>query len=239
MNIRCMIVDDEPLAREILRLHLSRLEGWQILKECKSAMEAYEFLVHEKVDLIFLDIQMPRVLGTDFLRSLKDPPKVIFTTAYSEYAVQGFDLNAIDYLLKPITFDRLAQAALKAETALGREPAKAVITKDPGTNTTAADHLFIKQENKQVKVMFGDILFLEARRDFTMIQLRDKKLLAGFHLKLLEEMLPSNEFMRVHRSYIVRLKSVDAVFGNTLELQGFQIPISAAHKDAVATALNL
>lgn len=236
-----MIVDDEPLAREVLRLHLRRLDGWVVIKECKSAMEAYEFLVHDSVDVIFLDIQMPKILGTDFLRSLKDPPKIVLTTAYSEYAVQGFDLNVVDYLLKPITFERFMQAAEKTRTSLGlAHPVQSGFSEpsSPGTSQQP-NYVFIKQESKQVKVLFEDILFLEARRDFTVLQLKDKKLLASLHLKLLEEMLPAADFMRVHRSYVVRLKAVDAVFGNTLEMQGFQVPVSTAHKEAVALALKL
>jgi two-component system LytT family response regulator len=237
--INCLIVDDEPLAREVIRLHISRLQGWHVVEECKTAMEALEVLINQKIDLIFLDIQMPKIQGTDFLRSLKDPPKIVFTTAFADYAVQGFELNAVDYLLKPITFERFAQAAAKVEAALDPAAVKTPVPAGRQNPVESDDYIFIKQDNRQIKVLFNDILFLEARRDFTMIQLKDKKLLAGFHLKMLEGMLPAAQFMRVHRSYIVRLKAVDVVYGNTLELQGFQVPVSAAHKEALTAALKL
>ena len=237
--INCLIVDDEPLAREVLSLHLSGLPGWNIVQECQSATEALEAMINHKIDVIFLDIQMPRIQGTDFLRSLKDPPLVIFTTAHPGYAVEGFELNAVDYLLKPVTPERFMRAITKLEAIL--QPAIATNSADKSKEQSSVneDHIFIRQDNRQVKVLFDDILFLEAKRDFTQIQLKNKKLLAGFHLKMLEGMLPSNLFMRVHRSYIVRLKAIDVVYGNTVELQGFQVPVSSTHKDELSAALKL
>ncbi|MEO6001019.1 MAG: LytTR family DNA-binding domain-containing protein [Chitinophagaceae bacterium] len=237
--INCLIVDDEPLAREVIRLHISKLAGWNILQECVSAMEAYEALINHNIQVIFLDIQMPRIQGTDFLRSLKNPPKIIFTSAHPGYAVEGFELNAIDYLLKPITFDRFNQAIAKVEQQL-----KPGLTVTPSSSHQSRpdrqeDFIFIKQDTRLVKVSFADILFLEARRDFTQIHLKDKKLLAGFHLKMLEDMLPSSLFMRVHRSYIVRLSAIEALSGNIIEMKGFQIPVSSANREVLAQALKI
>ncbi len=238
--INCIIVDDEPLAREIICLHLAQLPGWRMVQQCINAMEAYEALINHNIQVIFLDVQMPRILGVNFLRSLKDPPKIIFTTAHSNYAVEGFELNAIDYLLKPITFNRFKQAVTKAEQQLAQgtvaiSEVPAVVMPSP----THEDFIFIKQDNRLVKVSFADILFLEARRDFTQIQLTDKKILAGFHLKMLEDMLPSSLFMRVHRSYIVKLNAIEALTGNTIEIKGFQIPVSSANRNTLALALRI
>lgn len=239
--INCLIIDDEPLAREVLSLHLSGLPGWNIVKQCQSASEALETMINYKIDIIFLDIQMPRIQGTDFLRSLKDPPLVIFTTAHPGYAVEGFELNAVDYLLKPVTPERFMKAIAKVEAMLRPVPNTVSTNIDTAKEQSSIneDHIFIRQDNRQVKVLFDDILFLEAKRDFTQIQLKNKKLLAGFHLKMLEGMLPSRLFMRVHRSYIVRLKAIDAVYGNTVELQGFQVPVSNAHRDELSSVLKL
>ncbi len=238
--IDCIIVDDEPLARDIIRMHLSQLPGWNIVQECINAMEAYEALINHNIQVIFLDIQMPRIQGMDFLRSLKKPPEIIFTTAHATYAVEGFELNAIDYLLKPITFDRFKQAITKVEQQLAQNTS--VISNVPAINILPPAHedfIFIKQDSRLVKVSFADILFLEARRDFTQIQLKDKKMLAGFHLKMLEDMLPSSLFMRVHRSYIVKLSAIEVVTGNIIEIMGFRIPVSSSNRNALAVALRI
>lgn len=237
--INCLIVDDEPLAREIIRMHISKLQGWNIAGECINAMEAYEALINHNIQVMFLDVQMPRILGTDFLRSLKNPPKIIFTTAHPAYAVEGFELNATDYLLKPVTFDRFKQAIAKVEQQFNQSSATVIPEQSSTITPPKENYIFIKQDGKMIKVMFADILFLEAKRDFTMIQLKEKKLLAGFHLKMLEDMLPSSLFMRVHRSYIVRLGAIDTLYGNTVELNGFQIPVSTSSRDALSAALGI
>jgi len=237
--INCLIVDDEPLAREVIRMHISKLQGWNIAGECINAMEAYEALINHNIQVMFLDVQMPRILGTDFLRSLKNPPKIIFTTAHPAYAVEGFELNATDYLLKPVTFDRFKQAITKVEQQLNHTSTSVPIEQSSPIAQPKEDYIFIKQDGRMVKVSFADILFLEAKRDFTMIQLKEKKLLAGFHLKMLEDMLPAALFMRVHRSYIVKLSAIDALYGNTVELQGFQIPVSTSSREALSAALRI
>lgn len=238
--INCIIVDDEPLARDVISMHVSKMPGWNIVQKCSNAMEAYEALINHHVQVIFLDIQMPRIQGMDFLRSLKNPPKIIFTTAFSSYAVEGFELNAVDYLLKPITFGRFKQAIAKVEQELTHSTP--VVFEIPGNVPLPAAHedfIFIKQDNRLVKVSFGDILFLEARRDFTQLQLKDKKILAGFHLKMLEDMLPSSLFMRVHRSYIVKLSAIEVLTGNTIEMKGFLVPVSNSNRNALALALRI
>lgn len=242
--IRCMIVDDEPLARQMIRLHLDRCPGWQVVQECMNALEAYEALHRAPVDVLFLDIQMPHIKGNDFLRSLKSPPLVVFTTAYADYALEGYTLNVVDYLLKPVTFARFLQAVQKVEQQLRLPaPAQGALQPPPPAPLQPApvqeDFIFIRQDHRLVKVPYADILFLEAKRDFTKIYLKNKTLLAGFHLKMLEDMLPPAHFMRVHRSYMVALRAITALYGNTIEVEGHAVPVSTAYRDALNAYLKL
>lgn len=230
--IKCLIVDDEPLARKLIAGHIEKLSGWSIVAQCKNAVEAYEIIVKEKVDILFLDVNMPVISGVDFYRSLKNPPYLVFTTAYPEYAVEGFELEAVDYLVKPITFDRFLKAAERInEKLLLRDRSD-----DPFIKTDPADpsdHIFIKHFGKLVKVFFNEILYLEAHKDSVKFVLKTDELLAGMTLKEAEEALPSSNFLRVHRSFIVSVKAITAMFGNTIEIGKLQIPIGGNYKGAV------
>jgi DNA-binding LytR/AlgR family response regulator len=239
--INCLIVDDEPIARQVLKTHLSFFPNWHLVKECTKAAEAYEQLHYSPVEVMFLDIQMPFINGTDFLRSLKNPPLVVFTTAYSHYAVEGFELMAVDYLLKPITFDRFKQALFKVQEKLGMPIVFVQEKTVPALQTDAdsADYLFLKQDYKLVKVRFDEILYLEAQRDFTKVYLKDRILLASLHLKMMDDLLPSTRFVRTHRSYTVALAAVTALYGNMLEIGLHKIPIGGNYKDDVVAALKL
>lgn len=238
--INCIIVDDEPLARDMIRLHLSSFPGWHIVQECMNALEAYEALLENKVQVMFLDIQMPKIKGNDFLRSLKSPPLVVFTTAYADFAVEGFELNVFDYLLKPVTPERFRQCVEKVESFLFTDRAENIDVQQPAAMPDQTNnYLFIRQDNKLVKVMYDDILFLEARRDFTKIYLKDRSILTGYHLKMMEEMLPASQFLRVHRSYMIAVKAVTAVYGNTVEINSFQVPVGANYKETLHTALKI
>jgi DNA-binding LytR/AlgR family response regulator len=223
-----MIVDDEPLARDILQTYIARIPGWELKKSCINAVEAY---------VMFLDIQMPVVTGVDFLRSLKNPPLVIFTTAYAEHAVTGFELNAVDYLVKPIVFERFQQAIEKvnARLAILEAPVKTA-GQQP---IPAPDYFFIKQDSRLVKIDYSEVLYMEAQRDYTYIYLRDKKILAGMHLKALEELIQSPPLFRVQRSYIVNLDAIKAINGNVLEIAGKEIPIGANYKDELFRLLRI
>jgi DNA-binding LytR/AlgR family response regulator len=226
-----MIVDDEPIAREILKKHIAATPGLLLLKSCINAMEAYEGLHQHAVDLLFLDIQMPVITGIDFLRSLRQPPLVVFTTAYHQYAVEGFELNSVDYLMKPITYDRFFQAVQKAEERRGLRTEK--IAAPP------ADYLFIRQDSRLVKVPFDAIRYVEAEKDFSTVYLQDKKLLAGMHLKLFEDQLPADRFLRIHRSYMVNLSRITAVTGNLVELDRTELPIGAHYKEELMRRLGI
>jgi DNA-binding LytR/AlgR family response regulator len=229
-EIRCMIVDDEPIARDILRNHIGATPGLQLLKSCMNASEAYEGLHEHAIDLIFLDIQMPVITGTDFLRSLRNPPLVIFTTAYHNYAVEGFELNSVDYLLKPITYERFYQAIQKVRERMAVKPVQVQIP---------VDYIFIKQDSRLVRIHFNDIRYIEAEKDFSTVFTTDKKWLAGMHLKMFESMLPEQQFFRVHRSYIVNLSKISSINGNMVELGQTQIPIGANYRPELMKKLGI
>jgi DNA-binding LytR/AlgR family response regulator len=226
-----MIVDDEPLAREILKNHVAATPGLTLVKTCMNASEAYEGLHQNQVDLIFLDIQMPVITGTEFLRSLRTPPLVIFTTAYQNYAIEGFELNSVDYLLKPITYERFYQAIQKAKDRM--------MMKGPATHHRAIDYIFIKQDSRLVRVNFDNIRYIEAEKDFSSVYTADKRLLAGMHLKMFESMLPENLFVRTHRSFIVNVNKVSSINGNVVELGQTQVPIGANYKENLLKKLHI
>lgn len=230
-KLHCIIVDDEPLARGLVAAYVSKLENWEIRASCRSVAEAYEALYQNDIDVIFLDINMPNVNGIDFLTTLKNPPHVIFTTAYAEYAAKAFDLNAVDYLVKPITEVRFREAIDKVERLLGI-PAAPVVPEEK-------DHFFLKQDSKLVKVLFADILYVEALKDFSKVFLKEKVLLASAHLKLMEDLLPPSRFLRVHRSYIVALQAITAVNGNVVEIGKQEIPVGTTYKDELMKRLRL
>jgi len=232
IKLNCLIVDDEPIARNLLEGYIERIPEVLLIKKCKNATEAYEALHETPIDLIFLDIQMPTITGTEFLRSLRRPPLVIFTTAFANFAVEGFELNSVDYLLKPITFERFYQAVQKAidrKTPLHPQP----IPETP-------DYIFVKQDSKLVRVNHVDIDFIRAEKDFCWIFCAaDVKYFVSMHLKMLEEMLPENKFQRVHRSYLVNLSRIKTLKGNTLTLGSEEIPIGTNYRQLLMEKLRL
>lgn len=223
-----MIVDDEPIARDILTSYISRIPALHLVKSCRNATEAYEGLYEHTVDLLFLDIQMPVITGTEFLRSLRKPPMVVFTTAYSQFAVEGFELYAVDYLLKPITFERFYQAVQKAMERTTPPPAAA-----------PPDYLFIKQDGRFLRLNHADIDYIEAEKDFCYVHQGAKKLLVSMHLKLFEAQLPVQQFIRVHRSYMVNVAKIRALQGNIIEINAAEIPVGASYKDGLTKRLGL
>ena len=230
-EIKCMIVDDEPIARDIIRNHIAATPGLSLVKSCMNASEAYEGLHEHEVNLIFLDIQMPVITGTDFLRSLRNPPLVVFTTAYHNYAVEGFELNSVDYLLKPITYERFYQAIQKVRDRLTIQPAQQA--------AAVVDYIFIKQDSRLVRIHFDQIRYVEAEKDFSTVFTTDKKLLAGMHLKMFESMLPADRFFRVHRSFIVNLSKISSINGNMVEIGQAEIPIGANYKNQLMKKLGI
>lgn len=229
--INYLIVDDEPQARKLLQTYMADVPNYRLVKLCSNAMEAYEALQTSNIDLMFLDIKMPLVSGTDFLRSLKKPPLVIFTTAFNKYALEGYELNVIDYLLKPIALPRLLQAL---------EKVKAKLNEFATVNTShEPDYLFIKSENKLIKVNIADLLLIEGLQNYVKLHLKDRVILATYTMKALESMLPDKHFLRVHRSYIIPVKTIIAIDGNIIETTYQQVQIGTSFRNSVMQHVNL
>lgn len=223
MNLRCLIVDDEPMARKGLEEYVKDIPFLELAGTCESAMRAKEFLLQNKVDLMLLDINMPQVTGIEFLKSLENPPLVIFTTAHPDYALESYALDVMDYLVKPIMFDRFQRAVQKAQEYYTLR----VSTK------SAPDFFFIKCDHVFEKVFFNDVLYVEAMQNYCILHTVTRKLIAYITLSGLEEKLPSTRFMKVHKSYIVNLEKVTALDGNDLFITKAQIPISRNLKEDV------
>src|SRR5678815_3121101 len=208
-KISCLAVDDEPPALDVLRKYISSVQSLELVGTCSDAVEALNSIRQRSVDLIFLDIQMPQILGTDFLRTLKNPPKVIFTTAYRKYAVEGFELDAVDYLLKPISFERFLKAVNKVlQLNIGSAQAMPTSATKEKQNGESNSFLYFRAERKMVKVFFRDILFVEGLKDYIRIVTDNKTIITKYVLSTLEEMLPANEFLRIHKSYIIALSLI-------------------------------
>lgn len=222
MKYKCIIVDDEPLARELIASHLANFDNFELVDSFENALKAYAFLESNTIDLMFLDIEMPLLKGNDFLKKLKNPPKVIFTTAYREYALEGYELNVIDYLLKPITFDRFFASI---------EKFKQLQIPKTSENSTYEDHIFVSSGSKNIKIIFDHILYIESLKDYITIHLENGK---SHHLKqnisAFEKVLDSN-FVRVHRSYIIQAKKLTAYSKNEVEINAIEIPIGSSYKE--------
>lgn len=229
MKISCLIVDDEPLAQDVLNDYVKQAPQLELMGVCNNAIEALEKMKLNAVDLIFLDIQMPEITGIDFLRSLKDPPMVIFTTAYQNYAIEGFELNAIDYLLKPFSKDRFIKAVKKAEELFK-------LKEDHSQKED--NYIFIKSDQKLQKVYYNDILYIEALADYVKIHTPDKRYITLQTMKNMESKLPDKFFKRVHRSYIVALDKIMTLVGSAVEVDGQKIPIGKNYKEAFFDALD-
>jgi len=232
--INCLIVDDEPLAREIIQTHIHKIPNWTVTETCINAEEAYESLLKHDIDVLFLDIQMPVISGVEFLQSLRNPPLVIFTTAYSEYALKGFELNVVDYLLKPISYSRFYQAIEKAN--------KKITTKseEQKTDTKDISYFFVKHDGKLLKIIFSEILYIKAEQEYSHIFTKNKKLLVSMHLKLLEGILPEKVFTRIHRSYLIPQEITTSIYGNTIQIgDDIQLPIGSKYKENLMQKLKI
>lgn len=225
--INCLIIDDEPLARKGLKEYISDVEFLELRGEFENPLKAMDTIVNEKIDLIFLDIQMPKITGLEFLKTLSSAPLVIFTTAFPQYAVDGFELNAVDYLLKPFSFERFWKAVLKVRTLheSGRAPAAPVVSD--------SEHIFVKTDNRLIKINYADILFVEALQNYVAIHTSGKKYIAYLTFKAVEESFPQQIFLKVHKSYLVALSKIDSIEGNEIIIGTHHIPISRTTREQV------
>ncbi len=231
MRYKCLVVDDEALARGLIEKHLSQLAEFEIIASCSSAIEANKFLKEEHIDLLFLDIEMPVLKGTEFFKNLIHKPKVIFTTAHRDFALDGFDLNAVDYLLKPISFARFFKAIEKFLEL------KYLAETTPDSLEKTNDYVFIRKDRKQVKVFFQEIVYVESVKDYIKIITENDSHLIKQSLKSFEEIL-DDRFLRTHRSYIVNFDKVTAYTKQDIEIGKIEIPIGESHKKAVQKRLN-
>ena len=236
MKIRCLLIDDEPPALKILARYINDIAALEIVGQCNNALEAIEVLRHKKVDVIFLDIKMPRVIGTEFFRNLAHPPKVIFVTAYREYAVDGFELDAVDYLVKPVSFERFLKAVTKLNRILGSEITPASIEPVP---PSAEAFVYLKMDNGMTKIFINEIKYIESCKDFVKIFLNDgKKLLVKQSISAIENLLSEHKFLRVHRSYIISMDKVSGYTSLSIKLKDSEVPIGRLYKQVVMGRLN-
>ncbi|MCB9252553.1 MAG: response regulator transcription factor [Flavobacteriales bacterium] len=224
--MKCLIVDDEPLAQDIIESYLKKFPDMELAGKCNNALEASEFLKNNKIDLMFLDIQMPEITGMEFLRSLSDPPLVVFCTAYSDFAVEGFELNAIDYLLKPIALDRFTKTIERTREYLSMKNGESIEETD-----LENDHIFIKSNQKQVKLSYDQIQYVEAFADYVKIYTPEKRYITLQTMKNMEIKLPADKFIRVHRSFIVGIKYISSFNSSELEIGNVKIPVGKNYKD--------
>ena len=241
MKINCLVIDDEPLAREGLASYVDDLDFLHLVGTCESPLEADTLLDEQNVDLIFLDVQMPKLNGIDFLKTLRHPPLVILTTAYPQYALEGYQLDVLDYLLKPITFDRFYQAANKAKAQWQLQQQARQTT--PITDSTAMpeasddDHFFIKVEHKYERIAVRDVLYVEAMQNYVLIYTEQDKYMTLVTLKSVAERLPDHQFIRTHKSYLVAKDKITSVEGNQIFIDKRVVPISRHYREAVMDAL--
>ncbi len=232
MTLRCVIIDDEPIARKGLKEYMQDAPFLQLVGEFDNPLKAADLLMQEKIDLLFLDIQMPKMTGMAFLKTLSQPPMVIFTTAYPQYAVEGFEWNAIDYLVKPFSFERFWKAVSKART-MQEAITQPAVTATPGE----PDYFFIKSDNKLIKIVYDDILFVEALQNYVAVYTISKKYITYLTFHSIETHLPASRFIRTHKSYIVAANKVESIEGNEITIGTYHIPISRTERETVLQQL--
>ncbi len=228
-KLRVLIVEDEHLAAEGLKSYVAEIDFLELNAYCENALIANKILAEQSIDLIFLDIQMPKLTGIDFLKSLSKPPMVIFTTAYPNYALQGYELDVIDYLVKPYPFDRFLKAVNKAKDRFVLEQSD---TAD-SYSQFKADYFFVKTDHKLEKVILSDIYFIKAMENYVVIYTSNQKIMSLMTMKSMEEKLAEEQFLRIHKSYIVNIQKIESLEGNFLNVKSHQLPISRQKKQEV------
>ncbi|MDR6764200.1 DNA-binding LytR/AlgR family response regulator [Flavobacterium sp. 2755] len=238
--MKCVIIDDEPLAVELLEDFVKKVDSLELVSTFNNAIDAVSFINQNNIDLIFLDIQMPHFSGIDFLNTIEKKPLVIFTTAYSDYAVEGFNLGAVDYLVKPIPFHRFLKSVVRAQQINNPSAAIQPISESIATPEVEQDFMFVRAEYENVKMNFSDILFIEGLKDYVKIYTTDNKFtLTLISLIKLENLLSSKGFSRIHRSYIINIKHVKSIQKNKVLISDKRIPISESYKNAFFEKINL
>lgn len=235
-TIRCLIIDDEPPAREIIARYIQQIPFLELVGECSNAIQALTFLQQSNVDLLFLDIRLPQLNGNDFLKTIKNPPKVIFTTAYPDYAIEGYELDVVDYLLKPIHFDRFLKAVNKiiehnhVQIAESKSVPEEIMHTEP--------FVYFRADRKMVKVMLQDILYIESMKDYVKIFTTSGQIISKQSISSVEEMLPETKFIRTHRSFIISLGKIKSFTNELIEIEKAEIPIGKLYRNTVIKVLG-
>ncbi len=227
MEINCLIIDDEQLARKGLSNFIDELQFMHLIGSCSNPIQALELISGNKIDLLFLDIQMPKINGMEFLKTLENPPLTIITTAYPHFAIESFELNVIDYLIKPIPLERFIKAVNKAKDYLILK-----YKTDP-----SSDYFFVKCENRYEKITFNELLYVKALQNYVILQTTSKRYISYLTFKSVEEYLPTTEFIKVQKSFIVSLSKIDCIDGNEIKIGDIQIPISRSNKDEILSVI--
>ena len=239
MKLRCLLVDDEPPALDVLELYIESVEGLTVADRCENALQAFQVLQQQPIDLMFLDITMPKLIGTDFLRTLRNPPPVIITTAYREYALDGYELDVVDYLLKPIPFDRFLRAVGKVLKTTDSQVTASLPEREP-SRYSEAGFLFFRADRKLVKVLTSDIQYVESLKDYVRIVMKTgKTLIVKQTISALEAMLPADQFVRVHRSFIAAAAHISTYTPRHVEIAGQEVPIGRLYQREVERVLGV
>ncbi len=235
MNVKCLLVDDEPLALRVLENHIEKIHWLEIVGTCQNPVDAYEILKTKKIDLLFLDIQMPELSGLDFLRTLVHPPQVIFTTAYRQFAADAFDLDGLDYLIKPISFPRFARAANKYLEKLGNSKGIPFL---PGSQAERRS-FFIRKGKEMVRLYIDEILYIESLKDYVQIFQKDQKFIYKARISDMEEELQDEHFLRIHKSFLVNTSKIRSVSPTEITIEGTRLPVGRSYKTLVQKKLGL
>ncbi len=239
MTIRCILVEDEPLARKLMQNHIEKVSFLDLKGSFADPIGAIDYLRTNTVDLMFSDIQMPGVTGISMLKILQNPPMVIFTTAYSEYALEGYELDVIDYLIKPISFERFLKAVEKAAKRINESKTPFQVSQPTAGNVDPTDDfIFVKDGTKYVKIQLADIRYIEGLKDYVAIHTKEKKIVSLQTMKSLETVLPGNQFIRIHNSYIVSIAAIDTLDKEKIQINGIFLPVSDTYKKALKELID-
>jgi len=235
-EIKCLIVEDEPIASQVIKSYLEKLEAFMVVETCDNALQAFEFLQANRVDLMFLDIQMPKITGLEFLKTLQTPPMVIIVTAYREFALEGFELDVVDYLLKPVSFERFLKAINKFNN-LDNKTARSNHD-DSEKSGSSEESIWIRADRKNVKIRIDDINYIEGLKDYVKINLKNGLIISKMPMKNMEKMLPAKQFIRIHRSYLIPVSKISAYNNEGIEIDSVMLPIGKMYKESVIRYLE-
>ncbi len=239
MKIKCLLVDDEPLAMEILESYVKQVPDLELVGKCDNALEAYEILRNQEIDLMFLDIEMPQLSGIEFVNTLEKTPNVIFTTAHRHYAYEGYELDVLDFLLKPVSFGRFLKAINKLHRVSTPETTATAKPEPEDKTDEKLTFIYVKEDKKMVKIYLENVMYIESLKDYVCIHTDNRKVVTKQQISYLEQKLPDEDFMRIHRSFIIAIKKIKAFNSNQIELDGErELPIGRSYKSAVIERLT-